>query len=88
MHHLQQLRHFRFNRRRSWAVASRQHRQAKSDVVKHRHMAKQRIVLKHKTDFTLTRVQAANVRTVETNMAAGLMFQPGNNAQQRRFTGT
>ncbi len=32
LHHLQQLRHC-FNRRRSWAVASR-HRQAKSDVVK------------------------------------------------------
>ncbi len=46
---------------------------------------KQRIVLKHKTDFTLTRVQAANVRTVETNMAAGLMFPARQYAQQRRL---
>ena len=45
-------------------------------------------MLEHETDFTVARVQAADVSAVEANMSAGLMFQPGNNTQQRGFPGT
>ena len=51
-------------------------------------MAKQRVMLEHETDFTITCVQAAHVGAVEANMPAGLMLQPGDNAQQRGFPGT
>ena len=88
LHHLQQFCHFRFDRRRIRAFTPWQHRQAKSDIVKHRHMAKQRVMLEHETDFTVPRVQTAHVGTVKANMPAGLMLQPGNNAQQRGFSGT
>ena len=88
LHHLQQFCHFRFDRRRIRAFTPWQHRQAKSDIVKHRHMAKQRVMLEHETDFTVPRVQTAHVGTVKANMPTGLMLQPGDNAQQRSFSGT
>ena len=88
LHHLQQFYHFRFDRRRIRALATRQHRQAKSDIVEHRHMAEQRVMLEHETDFTIACVQAAHVGAVKANMPAGLMLQPGDNAQQRGFPGT
>ena len=88
LHHLQQFCHFRFDRRGIRALATRQHRQAKSDIVEYRHMAEQRVMLEHETDFTITCVQATHVGAVEANMPAGLMLQPGDNAQQRGFPGT
>ncbi|MPN31708.1 hypothetical protein SDC9_179182 [bioreactor metagenome] len=51
-------------------------------------MAEQRVVLKDKSHLTIARMQAADVGTMEANMSAGLVFQPGNNAQQCGFTGT
>ena len=45
-------------------------------------------MLEHETDFTVARMQAANVGAVEANMPAGLMLQPGDNPQQRGFPGT
>ena len=45
-------------------------------------------MLEHETDFTVPRVQTAHVGTVEANMPAGLMLQPGDNPQQRGFPGT
>ncbi|GHL44514.1 hypothetical protein ECZU28_45090 [Escherichia coli] len=56
-----------------------------SDIVEHRHMAEQRVMLEHETDLAIARVQAADVGAVEANMPAGLMLQPGDNAQQRGF---
>ena len=44
-------------------------------------------MLEHETDFTVARMQAADVGTVETDMPAGLMLQPGDNPQQRGFPG-
>lgn len=85
LHHLQQFCHFRFDGCGIRALATWQHRQAKSDIVEHRHMAEQRVMLEHETDFTVARMQAADVGTVETDMPAGLMLQPGDNAQQRGF---
>ncbi len=59
------------------------YRQAKSDIVEHRHMTEQRVMLEHETDLAIARVQAADVGAVEANMPAGLMLKPGDNAQQR-----
>ena len=88
LHHLQQVCHFRFDSCGIRALATRQHRQAESDIVEHRHMAEQRVMLEHETDFTIARMQAADVGAVEANMPAGLMLQPGDNSQQRGFPGT
>ncbi len=88
LHHLQQFCHFRFDGCGIRALATWQHRQAKSDIVEHRHMTEQRVMLEHETDLAIARVQAADVGAVEANMPAGLMLQPGDNAQQRGFPGT
>ena len=42
-------------------------------------------MLEHETDLAIARVQAADVSAMEANMPAGLMLQPGDNAQQRGF---
>ncbi|MNE68713.1 hypothetical protein D3C80_1643900 [compost metagenome] len=86
LHHLQQFGDFRFNGRRVRALTTWQHAQAKRDIVEHRHMAEQRVVLEDKTDFTVAGVQAAHVGSVEANMSAALMFKTGDNTQQRGFT--
>ncbi|MNE63421.1 hypothetical protein D3C80_1587700 [compost metagenome] len=56
LYHLQQFGDFRLDRRRIGTLATRQHGQAKRNIVKHRHMAEQRVVLKHKTHFTIASV--------------------------------
>ncbi len=81
LHHLQQFGHFGFNRRRIGTLTARQHGQAKGDVIEYRHMPKQRIVLENKAHFTIAGVHPAHVGTVKTDMAAGLMLQPGDNPQ-------
>ncbi|MEA7614650.1 ATP-binding cassette domain-containing protein, partial [Salmonella enterica subsp. enterica serovar Anatum] len=44
LRHLQQFGHFRFNGGGIGSFTTRQHRQTESNVVKHRHMAEQRVV--------------------------------------------
>ena len=87
LHHLQQFGHFGFNRRRIGSFTARQHGQAKSDVIEHRHMAEQRIVLEDEAHFTVAGVHPADVGAVEADMTAGLMLQPGDNPQQGSFPG-
>lgn len=87
LHHLQQFGHLGFNRRRIGAFAARQHGQAKGDVIEHRHMAEQRIVLENEAHFTVASVHPADVGTVEADMTAGLMLQTGDNSQQGGFSG-
>ncbi|MNP36726.1 hypothetical protein D3C76_1301360 [compost metagenome] len=88
LHHFQQFGHFRFDGRGIWALAARQYGQAKGDVIEHRHMSEQGVMLEHKTDFTIASMQTADIGSVETNVPAGLMLKTGNNTQQRGFTGT
>ena len=88
LHHLQQFGHFRFDSCHIWTLATRQHRQTKRDVVEHGHMAEQRVMLEHKAYFTIAGMQAAHVIAVKADMSAGLMLKPGDNTQQRGFTGT
>ena len=85
--HLQQLGDFCLDAGSIRSFTTRQYRQAEGDIVEHRHMAKQRVVLEHEADFTVTRMHAADVGTVKTDMAAGLIFQPGDDTQQRGFPG-
>ena len=87
LHHLQQFGHFGFNRRGVGSFAARQHGQAKGDVIEHRHMAEQRIVLEDEAHFTVAGVHPADVGTVEADMTAGLMLQTGDNSQQGGFSG-
>ena len=87
LNHLQQFGNFRFDPGGIWPFTLRQHRQAEGNVVEHRHMTKQRVVLKHKANFTVASVHPADVGTVKTNVPAGLILQPGNDAQQRGFPG-
>ena len=63
----------------------RQHGQAKGDVIEHRHMAEQRIVLENEAHFTVASVHPTDVGTVEADMTAGLMLQTGDNSQQGGF---
>ncbi len=86
LHHLQQFGHLGFNRRRIGAFAAR-HGQAKGDVIEHRHMAEQRIVLENEAHFTVASVHPTDVGTVEADMTAGLMLQTGDNSQQGGFPG-
>ncbi|MNE04034.1 hypothetical protein D3C80_965560 [compost metagenome] len=87
LHHLQQLGHFLFDRRGIRALTTRQHAQAKGNVVEHRHMAEQRVMLEHETHPAIARMHMADVGAVEAQLAAALVFQPGDNAQQRGFAG-
>ena len=87
LYHLQQFGHFRFDGRRIWALAARQYGQAKRNIVEYVHMAKQRVMLEHKAHFTVPGMQTAYVGAVKADVPAGLMLQPGDNTQQRGFTG-
>ncbi|CAH0206323.1 hypothetical protein SRABI106_01646 [Rahnella aquatilis] len=86
LHHLQQFSDFLFDGFSIRTLTARQHRQAKRDVVEHRHMAEQRIMLENETDLTITGMQARHVFTVKTQVSGALIFQVGDNTQQRGFT--
>lgn len=85
LNHLQQFDHLCFDRRRIRALPPWQNSQTKSDIVENGHMTKQRIVLKHEPHLTVAGVQTTDISAVETDMPAGLMLQPGDDAQQRGF---
>ena len=85
LHHLQQFGHFRLNGCCIRALTTRQHGQAKRNVVEHGHVAEQRVMLKHKAHLTIAGVQAAHVSAVEADVPAGLVLKSGDNTQQRGF---
>ena len=85
LNHLQQFGDFCFDGRRIWTLTPWQNRQTKRDIVENGHMTKQRIVLEYESHFTVASMQTTDVGAVKTDMPAGLMLQPGNNAQQRGF---
>ena len=85
LNHFQQFGHFCFDGRRIRALTPWQDRQTKRDIVENGHMTKQRIVLEYESHFTVASMQTTDVGAVKTDMPAGLMLQPGNNAQQRGF---
>jgi len=56
--------------------------QAKGHVFKHRHVAKQRVMLEHKTHLTLAHMHMGGVFAAETNRALVGGFQARDDAQQ------
>ena len=50
-------------------------------------MAEQRVMLEYKANLTIAGMQTAYVGAVKADVPAGLMLKPGDNTQQRGFTG-
>ena len=50
--------------------AARLHAQAEGDVLEHRHVAEQRVVLEHEADLALAHVRVGGVLAVEQDAAA------------------
>ena len=67
------------------SLFARPYPQTKRDVLEHRHVLKQGVMLKHETNPPLTDVSAAGFLTVKPNTALVSGFQTSNDAQQRRF---
>ena len=72
-HHLQRLVHARLDVRLAHAA----HFQAEGDVLRHRHMREQRVVLEHQADVAL-------VRRLERNIVAAHPDMTGRHGQQAR----
>src|ERR1700731_3403067 len=63
----------------------RQHAHAKRDVLEHRHVPKQRVMLEHKTDLALADADRAGVLAMEQHLAGVRSLQPRDYPQQRRL---
>ncbi len=59
-----------------------QHFQTKGDILCHRHMGKQGIVLKHGVDWPLIGRQVSDFLTIQQNGPLGGQFKTGDQAQQ------
>ena len=57
--------------------------QAKGDVLEHRHVPEQRVVLEHEADPALAHVAAGGVLAVELDAPGVGLFEAGDDAQQR-----
>jgi hypothetical protein len=62
--------------------------QAEGDVLEHRNVPKQRVMLKHKPDVTFAGGARQRIFAVELHLARIGPIQPGDDAQQRRLAGT
>ena len=60
--------------------------QSESDVFTHRHIRKNRIVLKHHTDIALTGIDIVYLPVVKINFTAFNAVETGDHPQKRRFT--
>jgi hypothetical protein len=67
------------------ALGARLHAQAEGDVVEHGHVAEQRVVLEHEADLALAHMGAGGILAIEQHLARVGLFQPGDDAQQRRL---
>ena len=81
LHHFQQFVHTVCDVGFAWALVFRQHLQAKSHVVKHRHVAEQSVVLKHKTHAALAHRFVADFGVAKIDFAIVVGFQAGDDAQ-------
>jgi hypothetical protein len=57
--------------------------QAEGDVLEHRHVAEQRVVLEHKAHVALAHMHVGGVFAAEMDAAHVGRLQPGDDAQQR-----
>ena len=80
--------HFLLNLCFAGAQVTRLDTQAKRHVFKHRHVAKQRVMLKHKTHLSIAHMHMRGVFAAEQNRAAVCRLQARNDAQQRGLAAT
>jgi hypothetical protein len=59
------------------------HRQRERNVLLHRHVGKERVVLEHHADVALVRRAPGDVGAVDAQRAAVGLREPGDEAQQR-----
>jgi hypothetical protein len=90
LHELQQRMHPLHDRVALRALAARADGEAKGDVLEHRHVPEQRVVLKHETHLALAGGHVRDVFPVEMNPAAARLgiLQPGHDAQERGLART
>ena len=83
LHQIQQFLDPRADRGLVLADRARLHPQAERDVLEHRHVAEQRVMLKHEADMALAGAVRQRVLAVERNLAGVGPVQPGDDPQQR-----
>ena len=83
LHQAQQVMHLLLDHGLRGSCCFGFHAQAKGHVVKHTHVAKQRVMLKHKAHVALAHVFVGGVCAVEQDVPLVSSFQPGDDAQQR-----
>ena len=59
--------------------------QAKADILRHRHVAKQRVMLEDEADVTLLDALVRRILAAEQDLSFGRLIQPGNQPQKRRL---
>ena len=81
LHHFQQVHDLLADLRLARPLAARAHGQAVGDVLVHRHVLEQRVVLEHKAHAPVADVQVGGVLAMEADTSAVRLLQPGNDAQ-------
>jgi hypothetical protein len=69
-------------------AGARLHAQAEGDVLEHRHVAEQRVVLEHEADVPFARAPRQRILAIEGNLAGIGPVEAGDDAQQRGLAGT
>ena len=82
LHEFQQLMHAARDFGLGGTFSPRQHAHSERDVLEHRHMAKQRVMLKDETDLTLAHADRARVLAVKQHLAGVRRLQPRDYAKQ------
>ena len=81
LHELQCMR----DARRDFGVGQPAHLEAEADVLRDRHVRKQRVVLEHHAEAALFRRQRVDARLVEPDAAARQLHQAGDAVERRRL---
>ena len=87
LHEVEEVQHALADFRLGRAAAAGPHRQAEGDVVEHRHVAEQRVMLEYEADIALTQVEAERILLAEENASGGRLVEAGEDAQQRGLAG-
>ena len=85
LHQLQQVRHLLGNRLGRGPMRARPHAKTERDVLEHRHVTEERVVLKDEADATLSGLPRRRVLAVEQHRTGVGRLEPGDDAQQRRL---
>ena len=83
LHEFQQLMHAPRDFGLGGTFAPRQHPHAEGDVLEHRHVPKQRVMLKYEADLALADADGAGVLAMKQHLARVRRLQPRDYSQQR-----